>query len=100
MQDGNSKLSIANCRKLLGTSAKDKSDEEVGRLRDGLYQMADAMFDRIQAEDPNDIRWESWFRHATPDDLSQLEREYKQMADWEAAGGDEDEWNATYRDEQ
>jgi hypothetical protein len=48
-------LSISECRKLIGETAKDLSDEQVTEIRDALYELASIALDaaeekRIEAE--------------------------------------------------
>lgn len=55
-----SKLTVQECRKILGRSATGHSDEQVERLRDSLEDIASLMYDHIaqQAqEDPESVRW-------------------------------------------
>jgi len=49
-------LSISKCRKELGDVAKNFSDEEVKKVRDTQYQLAEIIFDKwLEDRKPNKI---------------------------------------------
>jgi hypothetical protein len=54
------KLTVQECRDILGASALDRTDEQVQRLRDSLTEIASMMYDEVarQAQlDPENVRW-------------------------------------------
>ena len=40
-------ISVEKCRELLGTAASGKSDEQIGRLLDGLIAVANEAYDSL-----------------------------------------------------
>jgi hypothetical protein len=44
------KLTVDQCRKLLGDAANGKTDEQIERLRDELSTVANQMYDHLQAK--------------------------------------------------
>lgn len=54
------RLSVQECRTLLGESASGHSDEQIERLRNSLECLAEQMYDEIVRQarrDPEGVRW-------------------------------------------
>jgi hypothetical protein len=58
------KLTVEECRALLGESASGHSDEKVERLRDSLENIASVMYDEIAQHAQNDPEKVRWFAYA------------------------------------
>lgn len=57
------RISVEECRRILGSEAEGYSDERIERLRDALEGVAEVMYDEIKRQaqsDPEAVRWASY----------------------------------------
>jgi hypothetical protein len=78
----NEKIGLDQCRTLLGEIGQSLTDEQIQSLRDQLYNLANALYDRVQREDADYARWAAFMHHASEDDLEQLFAEQDQIDQW------------------
>ena len=65
----NTKLSLAECRKILNTDGVFYTDEEVIELRDWLYHMSDIVFDTMDREENKRLMESINKQSATPEPM-------------------------------
>jgi hypothetical protein len=57
------KVSIEECRRLLGISAENMTDAEVEKMRDGLEQTADVLYTQMVEAGRNGLEMQRWLSH-------------------------------------
>jgi hypothetical protein len=57
------KVSIEECRRILGSSAENMTDAEVEKMRDGLEQTADVLYRQMVEAGRNGLEMQRWLSH-------------------------------------
>lgn len=57
------KVSIEECRRILGSSAENMTDAEVEKMRDGLEQTADVLYTQMVEAGRNGLEMQRWLSH-------------------------------------